>query len=107
MSDASSETIFTHKLREKIPNQNGDLVDEISFRKPRGGDILRCGNPVKYMPHDEEQEITFDEVKMGKMIAALSSIPLAMLDRMDPQDMVEISWGVARFFIPGLGRAKP
>lgn len=94
--------VFEHTLRTAIPNEKAELTSTISFRKPTGGDIMRCGNPVKYMPHDESQEVTFDEMKMAKMMSALSGIPLAMIERMDPNDMAECSWGLARFFIPGM-----
>lgn len=101
----SDQTVFTAKLREKIPNQDGDLVDEISFRKPRGGDIMRCGYPVKFVPGQDIETATLDAVNAAKMLSALSGIPLSMIERMDPNDMTDCAWGIAGFFIPGFRRA--
>jgi hypothetical protein len=105
-STAPTDFVFTQTLRDPIPDHKGDLTAEIGFRKPRAGDITRCGNPVKYMPHDDEQEISFDEPKMTRMLSALSGIPEAMINRMTSEDWTECAWGIARFFIPGLSR-KP
>lgn len=102
----TDEPAYVQVLREPIKDLAGEDVTELKFRKPRGGDIMRCGNPVKYMPHDESQDITFDEVKMAKMLATLSGIPLPMIERMDPNDLLECAWGIASFFIPGM-RARP
>ena len=61
---------------------------------------MRCGNPVKYSPMGSGNDISFDEMKMSKMLGALSGVHLPMIEKMDPQDWVECGWGVARFFIP-------
>ena len=100
----TDEPIFTHALREPIKDIKGDPVAVISFRKPTAGDIIRCGNPVKFQPHDDDREITFDEVKTGRMISALSGIPLPMIERMDPNDFADCMWGIAGFFLPGMKR---
>ena len=101
----SDEPIFTHALREPILDIAGQPVATLSFRKPRAGDVMRNGNPVKFQPHDDDREITFDEVKAAKMIAALTSIPLPMIERMDPNDFSDCCWGMAPFFLPGMPRA--
>ena len=64
----------------------------------------RNGNPVKYQPFAENQDIAFDETKMTRMIAALSGVPQPMIERMTTQDWTECAWGIARFFMPWLSR---
>ena len=99
-----AEPAFKHTLRDPIPDGKGATITEISFRKPRAGDIMRCGNPVKYMPYDDRQDVAFDEVKLVKMLAALSDVLPPMIERMDPNDFMECAWGIASFFIPGMRR---
>lgn len=103
----SDEPIFTHQLRDPIKDINGDPATTLSFRMPRVGDIVRCGNPVKYQPVGDDNAITFDEVKAVKMIAALTQIPPPMVERMHPNDFLDCCWGMAPFFLPGMQRTSP
>ena len=103
MSDAP---VFTHTLREPIKNMKGEEVTEISFRKPRGGDIMRHGYPVRYVPGQDVETVTIDGEKAAQMMAELSGIPLPMIERMDPNDMTDCAWGIAGFFIQGFNRAR-
>lgn len=102
----ADDVAFTQVLREPILDIAGEPVTELTFRKPRGGDIIKCGNPVRFTPFGDASDISFDETKLGRMLSALSGIPLPMIERMDPNDLMECAWGIAGFFIPGL-RSKP
>ena len=106
MADQTSEPIFTQKLREPLTIGKNETVSELSFRKPTAGDIMRCGNPVKYTPYDENQDIAFDEPKLLKMIATLSGTLQPFVERMDPNDFLECGWALAPFFVPGMRRAS-
>jgi hypothetical protein len=92
-------------LRHKpIRNDRGDLVHELSFREPRGGDINRFGNPTRLVSDQEGSlQIIVDERKMHYIMAALCGIMVPMLDAMDPRDWNNCCYRLRGFFLPDLG----
>ena len=91
---------FRHTLSQPIQAFGTEIV-EVTAREPTGGDLMRIGNPVKYIPGDTD--ISFDDARAMRMLSALSGIPIeGSLDRAKPADLVEMFWGMAGFFIPGL-----
>ena len=84
-------------LNKPIRNNKNEEIREISFREPTGGDINRCGNPVRL---GENLEILMDEKKMTLMIAALSGILSPNIDRMDPRDWCSCAYRLRGFFLP-------
>ncbi len=106
MSNTNEAPIYVHTLRVPIVDQTNTTLTELSFRKPLAGDMLRCGIPVKYQPHDEDQEIAFNEGPLVKMLAAMSGVFPPFIERMDSNDLMECAWGIAPFFIPGMRKAS-
>ena len=84
-------------MHRPIRNEHGEEVRELSFREPTGGDINRCGNPVRV---DQFGEIVIEERKMSLMIAALSGLLSPIIDRMDPRDWNSCAYRLRRFFLP-------
>ena len=74
--------IIVKLMHKKIANNEGELVDRLSFRQPRGGDINRYGNPCRV---NQEGDVVIDERKMHYIMAALSGILPPMLETMDPE----------------------
>lgn len=106
-STESEEAAVIVPLQKPIPNMEGALINEISFREPTAGDILRHGNPVRYDPRFDPPKIEFNEKSAFDMMYALSGVPVACLSRMAPNDAVTAMWAIARFFIPGLQTKQP
>src|SRR5215831_10671017 len=61
----------TVRLRKPIVGNSGEMLSELTFREPTGGDILRHGNPVRI---DSAGEIQIDEKKMQAMMGQLSGV---------------------------------
>jgi len=80
-----------------IKNNKGEVVNELSFREPRGGDINRYGNPVRM---NNQGEWIIEERKMHYIMAALSDILPPFLDAMDPRDWNVCAYELMRFFLP-------
>jgi hypothetical protein len=90
--------ILEHELLSPLVTPDAGEVKILKFRAPRAGDIMRCGQPVKL--DVQNSDISFDEVKMGSMMSALSAVPPSFLANMDPRDWNTIAWGLAPFFLP-------
>jgi hypothetical protein len=84
-------------LHKPVRNNQGDLVHELVFREPTGGDINRYGNPCRV---NVDGEVVIDEQKMMRVIAALSGILPPFLDAMDPRDWNSCAYRLRNFFLP-------
>ena len=99
--EAAAQRVFeswpiTVKLmHKKIRNNAGEEISELTFREPKGGDINRYGNPVRY---NTDGDLLIDERKMSWMMAGLSGVLFPMLEQMDPRDWTSCAHRLARFF---------
>jgi Phage tail assembly chaperone proteins, E, or 41 or 14 len=84
-------------LHKQVRNNRNEPVDELVFREPTAGDINRYGNPCRI---GVDGEVIFDEVKMMRVIAALSGILLPNLEVMDPRDWNSCAYRLRSFFLP-------
>jgi hypothetical protein len=84
-------------LHKPVRNNHGELVHELVFREPTGGDINRYGNPCRI---NVDGEVVIDEQKMMRLIAALSGILPPFLDAMDPRDWNSCAYRLRSFFLP-------
>jgi hypothetical protein len=84
-------------LYKPIANDKGQMVDELSFREPRGGDINRYGNPCRIA---QDGEILMDERKMTWIMSALCGVLVPMLELMDPRDWNSCAYRLRSFFLP-------
>lgn len=98
---ASAETwpIVVNLLYKPIKNDKGELVNALSFREPRAGEINRIGNPTRML---WDGEIIIEERKMTYIMAALCGILPPLLDEMDPRDWNSCALRLRKFFIPDL-----
>lgn len=87
-------------LTRPVP-AHGEEIAELSFREPTGGDIARCGNPVKFNFSADPPEISFDEAKMAKMLSLLAGVPESSIARLTAADWMTSAYSVAGFFFPG------
>lgn len=93
----AEEWPVTVRLKKPIRNNRNELINEISFREPTGGDVNRYGNPCRV---DYQNEIIIDDAKMIRMIAALSNILPPMIEQMDPRDLATCGYRLRGFFLP-------
>lgn len=98
----------TVSLVEPVP-ANGEMVSELTFRRPTAGDIIQTGgNPVLIDMNALEpaSTIRFDAKLMGEMLSRLAGVPPSSIARMDPNDFTAACWRVSDFFLP-VQRARP
>lgn len=79
---------------------HGAEISELVFRQPTGGDIVRCGNPVKINMAAADPELTFDETKMTRMMAVLAAVPESTIGALSASDWMFCAYSVASFFMP-------
>lgn len=91
------------KLRKSIQaytNDSDDPLTELTFREPTGGDIERCGDPLKWDYSGDSPTFTYDERKMTKMLAQLASVPDSAIRKLHPRDWASAALMVSSFFMP-------
>jgi hypothetical protein len=96
---ADTWPITVKLLHRTIRGNNGEDVKELKFREPTGGDINRCGNPVRI---NSDGDVVIDEKKMSLIMANLSGVLSPLLDRMDPRDWNSCAYRLRNFFLPDL-----
>ena len=84
-------------MHKKVRNMKGEMVGELSFREPTGGDINRYGNPCHV---DQNGDVIILDRKMITMMAVLSGILQPFLEAMDPRDYNSCAYRLRSFFIP-------
>lgn len=85
------------QLLHKPIRVNGELVKELSFREPTGGDINRYGNPVHV---DYSGEARVEVSAMRHMMAALAGVLPPDIDTLDPRDWNSCAYRLRGFFLP-------
>jgi hypothetical protein len=85
------------KLQKSFPGPTGELITQLSFREPRGGDINRYGNPVRM---NSMGDWVIEERKMHFIMAGLSGVLAPFLDQMDTRDWNVCAYELMRFFLP-------
>jgi len=84
-------------LHRPIRGVKGEMIHELSFREPTGGDINRYGNPCHV---NQEGDVVILERKMSTMMAALSGVLPPMIDLLDPRDWASAAYRLRGFFLP-------
>lgn len=85
------------RLLHRGVRQGSEMVHELSFREPTGGDINRCGNPCHV---DQNGDVIILERKMTTMMSQLSGILPPFIETMDPRDWNSCAYRLRGFFIP-------
>jgi len=84
-------------LHRPIRGLKGEMLNELSFREPTGGDINRYGNPCHV---NQEGDVVILERKMTTMMAALSGLLPPQIDLLDPRDWNSAAYRLRGFFLP-------
>lgn len=93
------DIIFTFPLRKPI-NAYGEEITVLELRRPTGADLVRVGNPVKFTPHAEPPIIEHDYVRVAAMVARLANVPSSSIERLEPDELTALAWGISPFFLP-------
>jgi len=94
---AETWPITVRLLHKPVRNNRGEMVHELTFREPTGGDITRYGNPCHI---NQEGDVIILERKMMTMIAVLSGVLQPFIEGMDPRDWNSCAYRLRGFFIP-------
>jgi hypothetical protein len=86
-------------LRKKV-NAHGDMVDELIFREPTGGDIMNIGNPVVMSIFEQNPKPVYDTQIMSNMMSHLATVPMPTIRTMDPRDWQNGALLLFHFFLP-------
>lgn len=79
---------------------HGEPLKQLKFRRPTGGDIMKLGElPIKF---DRNGAISINPSVMGEMMSILAAVPPSTIDRLDSEDWLACSYGLARFFVVGM-----
>ena len=84
-------------LHKPVRGPKGDMMQELSFREPTGGDINRVGNPCMV---DQNGDVIILDRKMTTMMAQLSGVLQPFIEAMDPRDWNSCAYRLRGFFIP-------
>jgi hypothetical protein len=84
-------------MHKPVRSNKGDMVHELVFREPTGGDINRYGNPCHV---DQNGDVVIIDRRMMTMMAALSGVLQPFLEAMDPRDYNSCAYRLRGFFIP-------
>jgi hypothetical protein len=91
--------IVVQLLYKPIKNNKGQLVDRLSFREPKGGDINRYGNPTRV---NQEGDVIIDERKMHFIMSALCDVLPPLLEELHPRDWNTCAYVLRDFFLPDM-----
>lgn len=99
--DSSKEVwpVVVKLIHKSITTPEGEIMDRLSFRQPRGGDINRYGNPCRV---NQEGDVIIDERKMHYIMSALCGVLPPVLESMDPRDWNSCAYRLRDFFLPDL-----
>ena len=84
-------------MHREVRNNRNEMVKELAFREPTGGDINRYGNPVMI---NQEGNVVILDRKMLTMMAVLSGVLQPFLEAMDPRDYNSCAYRLRNFFLP-------
>jgi len=85
-------------LRKPV-NAHGEMVSELTFREPTGGDIADCGNPI--VPGGTGR-MQFDGPVMTEMMARLAVVTPKTIRDLHPKDWTNGAYMIAGFFLPDM-----
>lgn len=108
MSDQAKKPEQADVLLGEFPlskpiNAYGDDIKILKLRRPTAIDLIQVGNPVIFTPGTPPR-IEHDFVKLIALLARMTQVPSSSLEKLDPQDLVDIAWTVSPFLAPGMPR---
>jgi len=96
-------------LHKPVETKPGVTVNELTFREPTAGDIMRAGgNPCKVeIVEMGGGRVTWqpqiDDIKMLRLMASLSGVLEPYLQRMDTRDYSSCAHRLRKYFLPEQG----
>ena len=99
LQDKEMWPVKVRLLYKPVRTEDGEMLHELSFREPTGGDINRYGNPIRV---NQDGDVIIDERKMMVMMSALTGVFQPFLETMDPRDWNSCAYRLRGFFLPDL-----
>jgi hypothetical protein len=77
----------------------GEVLSEITFRKPVGKDLRKTGLPNKTTTNEDGVQVNHVDMEvMAKLMVLLGSVPMGAIDSLSMQDFLACSSAVSDFF---------
>lgn len=89
MTDSKRVKVFEHTLAEPIENADGERIEKVILRRPKGRQLREAARIQREHPAEDASFM---------IIAALAGITMADVDEMDPDDITALSDAVEIFF---------
>lgn len=80
---------------------HGDMIKQIKFRRPTGGDIMEIGEGYPININWQTGVITPNPPVMGMMMSKLAAVPPSTIKAMDAEDWATCAHALMGFFPPG------
>ena len=91
---------ITIKLQTAV-QAHGDMLKELTFRRPTGGDIMAMGEGYPINMNWRTGDITINPVVMGAMMSQLAAVPPSTIKALDSEDWSTCAHALMGFFPPG------
>jgi hypothetical protein len=80
---------------------HGEMLKQMKFRRPTGGDIMEMGNGYPININWETGQVTPNPAVMGAMMARLATVPPSTIKALDAEDWSTCAHALMGFFPPG------
>jgi hypothetical protein len=80
---------------------NGEMLKQIRFRRPTGGDIMAIGEGYPININWSTGQIMPNPPVMGQMMSILAAVPPSTIKALDMEDWSTCAFALMRFFPPG------
>jgi hypothetical protein len=81
---------------------HGDLLKQMKFRRPTGGDIMSLGEGYPITINWQTGQITPNPSVMGQMMSLLAAVPPSTINALDAEDWATCAHALMGFFPPGV-----
>jgi hypothetical protein len=80
---------------------HGDMVSQLTFRRPTGADIMAMGEGYPININWQTGAVTPNPPVMGDMMSRLAEVPPSTIKALDAEDWSTCAHALMRFFPPG------
>ena len=80
---------------------HGDMLKELKFRRPTGGDIMALGDAYPIHIDWTTGQVRPNPPAMGEMMSVLAAVPPSTIKSLDAEDWSTCAHALMGFFPPG------
>lgn len=97
--ESTDPSVVTTLPLKKPVKLGGETFSRLEFRELVGGMLMDCGLPIRTITNGAgEEEKIIDMMVVGKLIATSSQVPLQVVRRLTPKDLMAAMEVVMSFF---------